>query len=262
MKKKILIGSILAAVIIVLATCTPAICATDLNNVKKVTIKTTIHKFLGKEEILTEVSEEAAAEIMENLEYYRQSLNNGDKKSIQKYESLLIDSGIFGKDHNPFSKKDSISILYEKYRSMMQSNPPSLTDENRFCFVNAQGKGNLSFAFDGFLEYLIMSGLILLIACLILPPLVPIFAPLSLILIFGGGACLFVNHLRPFRILHPHLELHLDTGDCSITGINGSQQFTAPMEAVFSGFNGLTVNFLTKNRSVFLLGFALRSEVL
>ena len=262
MNKKILFGSILAAVIIALATCTPAVCSADLNNVKKVTIETTIHKFLGKEEIVTEVSEEEAAEIMEYLEYYQQSLNNGDKKLIQKYESLLIDSGIFGKDHNPFSKNDIKSILSERYRSMIQSNPPSPTINNRFCFVNAQGKGNLTFAFDGLFDYLITSGALLLVFCILLPPLFPIFGPLSLILIFGGGACLFVNHLRPFRILHPQLELHLDTGDCSITGLNGVQQFSAPVEAVFSGFNGLTVNFLTKDRSVFLLGFALRSEVL
>jgi len=262
MKKKTLIGSILAVVIIALATCTPAVCATDLNNVKKVTVKTTIHKFFGKEEIVTEVFEEEAAEIMDKLELYRQSLIKGDKQLIKNYESLLVDSEIFGKNQNPFNKKDIISVLYERYRSIIQSNSPSTSEENRLCFVNARGKGNLMFAFDGLFNYSIASGALLLVAGIFLPPLLPIVLPISLLLIFGGAAGLFISHIRPFRVLHPYLEMNLKTGDCSINGLNGHQEFPAPIKANFSGFTGLTVNFLAENQTVFLLGFALRSEVL
>lgn len=257
MNKKILIGSILIAAIIALATFTPAVCAADLNNVKKVTIETTIHKFLGKEEIVTEVSEEDAAEIMDKLEYYRQSLIRGDKQLIKKYESLLVDSGIFGKDHNPFSKKDIISLLLERYRSMVPNNPSSLVEENRLCFVNARGKGNLTFAFDGLYEYFIASGAFIILVSLVIPFLIPI----GVMLLLGGLAGLFISHIRPFRILHPNLEMNLKTGDCSITGINGAQQYSAPVDANFTGFTGLTVNFLAENQTVFLLGFALRSKV-
>ena len=225
MKKKMLIGSILAAVIIVLATCTPTVCAADLNNVKKVTVKTTIYKFLVKEEIVTEVFEEEAAEIMEYLEYYRQSLIKGDKQLIERYESILIDSGIFGKDNNPFSKKSILSVLLKRNSLMIQSNIPSLADENRLCFVNAQGKGNLTFAFDGLFNYSITSGALLLVAGIFLPPLLPIVILPSLLLIFGGLAGLFISHIRPFRIIHPQLGMNLITGDCSINGLNGPNSF-------------------------------------
>jgi len=261
MKKKILIGSILAAVIIALATCTPAVFAKDLNNVNKVTIKTTVYKFLGKEEIITEVFEEEAEEIMDNLEYYRQSLIKGDKQLIERYESIIIDSGIFGKDHNPFSKNSILNVLLKRNSLMIQSNPSSLADENRLCFVNARGKGNLTFAFDGLFNYSITSGALLLVAGIFLPPLLPIVILPSLLLIFGGVAGLFISHIRPFRIIHPQLEMYLKTGDCSINGLDGSQKFPAPIRAVFSGFTGLTVNFPTEDQNIFLLGFALNSEV-
>lgn len=262
MKKKILIGSILTAVIISIATCTPAVCAKDLNNVNKVTIKTTIYKFLGKEEIVTEVFEEEAEEIMDNLEYYRQSMIKGDKQLIERYESILIDSGIFSKDYNLFSGKDILSVLLKRYSMIIQSNPSNLAEENSLCFVNARGKGNLTFAFDGLYNYSIASGALLLVAGVFLPPLLPIVILPSLLLIFGGLAGLFISHIRPFRIMHPHLEMYLKTGDCSINGLNGSQQFPAPIKAVFSGFTGLTVNFPAEDQTIFLLGFALNSEVL
>jgi hypothetical protein len=261
MKKKIFIGSIIAAVIIVLATCTPAVFATDLDNVKKITIKTTIYKFLGKEEIITEVFKEEAAEIMEYLEYYQQSLIKGDKQLIDKYESILINSGIFGKDHNPFDKKDILSLLCKRYPSLIQGNPSSVSDENRLCVVNARGKGNLTFAFDNFYNSMIASGVILLLLCIFIP-LAPVIGPIALILLLGGAAGLFISHIRPFRIIHPHLGMNLRTGNCSINGLNGHQQFPAPVKANFSGFTGLTVNFLAEDQNVFLLGFALRSEIL
>ncbi len=257
MKKKTLIGSILATVIIVLATCTPAVCAADLNNVKKVTVKTTIYRLLGKEEIVTEVFEEEAAEIMDKLELYRLSLIKGDKQLIEKYESLLVDSGIFGKDYNPFNKKEILSVLLERYRSMVPNNPSSLVEENRLCFVNAIGKGNLTFAFDGLFEYFIASGALIILFSIVIPFLIP----LGVILLLGGLAGLFISHIRPFRVLHPNLEMNLKTGDCSITGINGAQQYSAPVDANFTGFTGLTVNFPAENQTVFLLGFALRSIV-
>ena len=176
--------------------------------------------------------------------------------------AAFIDSGIFGEKHNPFSKKDSISVLYERYRSKTLNNPSSLADENQLCIVKAQGKGNLTFLLDNIFHYFMYSGALLLVFGVFLPPLLPIVAPVSLMLIFGGLAGLFINHLIPFRFLFPQLGMNLTTGDCSINGLNGSQHFPAPLNATFSGFNGLTVNFYTtKDPSVFLLGFALKSVV-
>ena len=263
MKKKVLIGSIFAAAIIIIVSFTPAVCAENLNSKKIVTIKTTYYQFLTKEEIINEVSEEEAEQIMDILEQYRQSLIQGDKKLIEKFESILIDKGIIGENHKTSSKKDIKSLILERYRSMTIKKSSSLVDENRLCFVNARGQGNLSYMFDEAFESLAAAGILLLLLCIILPPFMPILGLPAIFLLLSGLAGLVITHLIPFRILYPKLFMHLTDGDCSINGLNGSQQYPAPVTAIFYGFSGLTVNFFTGNpSSVFLLGFAFRSEVL
>lgn len=264
MKKNIVIGSILAAVIIVLATCTPAVCAIGVNSENKVTITTTFYQFIKKEEIVIEVSEEEAEEVMDNLEHLRQALIEGDKQLIEKYESLLIDKRIFGENNKIFSKKGMISKLRDRYRSMELNNPSILADENSLCFVNSRGKGGLGFMFDDAFYSLVMAGVILLVMCALIPPLIPILGPAMVLSLFGGIAGITIAHLIPFRILYPTLKMNLSSGDCSIIGLKGSQQYTAPVDAVFSGFNGLTVNiwkWSDVEPNVFLLGFALKSVV-
>ena len=262
MKKKILIGSILAAAIIAIASFTPAVCAEDLNSKKMVTIKTTYYNFLEKEETVTEVSEEEAEYLLDIMEEYRQSLIRGDKQLIEKFESLLVDKGIIDENYKTSSKKDIKSLILEKYRSMILKKSSSLGDENRMCFVNANGKGNLSFMFDEAFYSLVVGGFFLLLLCLLLPPLMPLLGLPAGFLLIGGLAGLVLSHLLPFRILYPTLYMQLTTGDCSITGLNGSQQYPAPVSAKFNWFTGLTVNFFTSDPNVFLLGFAFRSEVL
>jgi hypothetical protein len=260
--KKIVIISFLISVIIVLATITPAVCAENLNIEKKVTIKTTFYQFLNKKEIVTEVSKDEVEEIKENLEHLQQALIKGDKQLIEKYELYLINKGIFDKNDKIFSKKNIMSSLSKRYNSMKIENPSSLVDENRMCLVNARGKGNLTFMFDEAFESLVFAGAMLILLCALLPPLIPILAPPALLLILGGIAGYFLAHLRPFRILNPTLNMSLKTGNCSINGINGSQQYTAPLDASFYWISGITVNFYTKDPDIVLLIFALRSEVL
>lgn len=262
MKKKILIVSIFAAVIIAVASFTPAVCAEDLEITKMVTIKTTYYKFFEKEEIIKEVTEEESEQIMDILEQYRQSLIKGDKQLIEKSESLLVDKGIILEKHKTINKKDIVNKILEKYKSNIPKKSPSLVDENRMCTVNARGKGNLSYMFDDAFDSLAAAGLILLLLCAILPPLAPLIGLPALFLLFSGLAGLFLTHLVPFRILYPKLYMTLNSGDCSINGLNGSQQFPAPVTAIFSWFSGLTVNFYSNDPDVFLLGFAFRSEVL
>ena len=74
MKNKMYFWAIIIASIIALSTFTPIVSAENLNEIKKVTIKTTIHKFFRQEKIVTEVLEEEAVMIMENLEQYQESL--------------------------------------------------------------------------------------------------------------------------------------------------------------------------------------------
>jgi len=262
MKKKIVIINILAAAIIVLATITPVVYAENLNIEKKVNIITTIYQFLDKKEIATEVSEEESQEIKEDLENLQQAFIEQNKQLIEKYESILFDKGIFGENYKIFSKKSIMSALYEKYPSIKSNSPSSLVNENKMCFVNAKGKGNLTFMFDEAFISMVAGAVALLLLCVFLPPLFAILGLPIFILLFGGLGGYILAHLRPFRILNPTLEMHLKTGDCSINGLNGSQQFLAPLDANFYWFTGITVNFYTNDPDVFLLIFALKSEVL
>jgi hypothetical protein len=263
MKKKIVFGSILTAAIIILATCIPAVCSLDLKNEEKVTITTTFYQFFKKEEIVMEVSEEEAEEIKDDLEHLQQAFIEGDEQLIEKYELNLIDKGIFSEKQKMFSKKSILNILHNKYRSM-ESDNPSLADENRLCFVNARGKGLLGFMFDEAFNSLLVVGALMLILCAVLPPLFPILGLPGLVLLLMGSVGIVFSHIIPFRILYPKLKMELTAGDCSITGLNGSQQYTAPVYAEFSGFNGITVNFWKSaggESDLFLLGFALNSVV-
>jgi len=264
-KKNKVIGNILASIIIVLATFTPIVCAGELSSEKKVTIITTKYQFFDKKEIITEVSEEEAEDIMDDLENLGQALIDGNNQLIKKYESSLIDKGIFDENHKIFSKKGIISVLRERYFSKRSNNPSSLADENSLCFVNARGTGNLSFMFDSAFENFLAAAVVLVFLCAFFPPLIALFGLPILLLIFVGIFGLTITHLIPFRVLYPTLKMRLNSGDCSIKGINGTQQYTAPLEAVFSGFSGLTVNFQKwsdEDNNVYLLGFSLKSVVI
>ena len=262
MKKKFLIGSIIAAAIILLATFTPAIVAKDIETEKMVTIKTTYYKFLHKEEIINEVTEEEAQQIMEILEEYRQSITKEDKKSIEKFESILIDKGIISEDYISINKKDIKFEIFEKFISMKLKNSPTPSADNRMCTVTARGKGNLSYMFEDAFDSFLAGAVVLLLLCAIFPPLAVALGLPALLLLFSGFAGLIITHLIPLRILYPKINMDLKTGDLSINGLNGSQEFPAPVTADFYWFSGLTINLFTPNPDLFLMGFAFRSEVL
>jgi len=199
---------------------------------------------------------------MKIFEEYRQSLINEDEKSIEKYESILIDRGIIGENHKIIKNKDIKNRILERFISMELKNPTKSRSDNRMCTVNARGKGNLTYLFDEAFESLAAGGILLLLLIILLPPLAPILGLPALFLLFSGLAGLVITHLIPFRILYSKLYMELNSGDLSINGLNGSQNFTAPVTANFHWYTGLTVNFYTSNPNVFLLGFAFRSEIL
>ena len=144
-------------------------------------------------------------------------------------------------------------------RLAKSSNP---SDENRMYSVNARGKAYLLYMRDEAFDSLAAGGILLLLLCLILPLLAPILGLPALFLLFSGSGGLVLTHLIPFRILYPKLNLDLTEGDLTINGLNGSQQYPAPVTANFYWFTGLTVNFFKgEPNNLFLLGFAFRSEV-
>lgn len=264
---KLLIVSIGVAVLVVLASFTSAVSTMYLCDKNKVTITTTLYRFISKEEIVTEITEEEAAEIMAYLEHLHVALIEGDEHSIAKYESLLNEKGILGENHAIFSKKDILGILPEKFRSIMPRTYTSMSKDivNKLCFVNAVGDGNIMFLAEGILEYLMSFGAALILAGII----IPIFAfllPLSLLLFYGSYFSFkivhFLSHLVLFRLFHAKLRINLVDGNCSISDQDGFQNFIAPLEAILRGYCGITINLpISEKPYLFLAGFTLKSEI-
>lgn len=243
MKKKILIGSVLVAVLIVLASFTSAVSAVDLSDQNKVTITTTLYQFIDKKEILTEVTEEEAAEIMIYLENLHVALVEDDEDSIVKYESILSEKGILGENHEIFSKKSIMDLLPERFRSIIPNTYTSMSEniEKSFNIVRAEGHGRLMFLTEGIGEYFMFAGAILLLVSILLIPLMP----MALLLLFGG---LFIHaigyllgHLIPFRIRHPWLHMDLVDGNLTVN----ATEYSAPLNATFTPFGGIAINFPT-----------------
>ncbi len=263
MKKKIVIKSFFVSAIILLVSIAPVVCAENLNIEKNVKIITTVYKFLDKEEIVREVSEKEAQEIREDLEHLQQAFIEQNKQLIEKYESILFDKGIFGENHKIFSKNSIMNILNERYLLMKSRYSSNLSDENGICFVNARGKGSLQFMLDEVSQQLFNGGILLLLLLAFAQVLSPILIIPMIILLLGGLGGIVLAHLLPFRLLCPKLVMYLDTGNCTLKGLNGSQQYTAPIDLRFYWFNGITINFLTnlsKPLDLFLLGFAFKSD--
>ncbi|UCF11666.1 MAG: hypothetical protein JSW06_06350 [Thermoplasmatales archaeon] len=243
MKKKIFIGSVLITVLIVLASFTSAVSAVDLSDQNKVTITTTLYQFIDKKEILTEVTEEEASDIMIYLEKLHVALVEEDENSIVKYENILSEKGIFGENHEIFSKKSIFGLLPERFRSIIPNTYISISKnfEKPFSTLHAEGQGRLMFLTEGIGQYFMFAGAIMLLVSLILVPLIPI----ALLLLFGG---LFIHaigyllgHLIPVRIRHPWLHMDLVDGNLTVN----ATEYSVPLNATFTPFGGIAINFPT-----------------
>ena len=226
------------------------------------TITTTIYRFIYKEEISTEVTEEEAAEIRDYLENLHIALVEGDKNSIVKYESILGEKGILGKHNEIFSKKGVMGIP-ERFNSIISSTSTSKDIENTFCIVNAEGHGNLTFFSEAVLEYFMAVGVVMLLVGLILLPLLPF----ALILLLGSALAMpvarLISHLVPFRVFNSWIGMNLVDGSCSIQGGNGTQDLTAPLNVILRGFAGITINFpIGENPYLFVSGFSLETKTI
>ena len=118
------------------------------------------------------------------------------------------------------------------------------------CTINARGRGNLTYLFDEAFGSLAAAGILLLLLCAILPPVTVLLGLPALFLLFSGLAGLILTHLIPFRILYSKLHMQLNSGDLSINGLDGLQEFTAPVTANFYWYTGLTVNLYTTDRTL------------
>ena len=239
MKKKIIcISAIIAGILIVLGSITPAVCSKDL---QPVTIQ--VNRYYGKNfsTINTDVSVEEAEEIKQILINLNAAIENNDEAAISQYEKILNDKGIFGKEPQEFFSQKTFSEKmdlnkYLKYQK--QSADDNIS--NTLCFYNAIGTGGIFFMlalkFVEAMETILENVSSFIEAFILLLVLIPFFVIIYLL-----------THLIPFRILMPYGTVVLKNGSMSTLGLQGFKRVVVGDEYYqvnVSWFTGITLNFI------------------
>lgn len=264
MNKKIVIVSLLMALLVSLTSITPALATknTNLITLKNDLVTIEVNRYLGKtpEQIHTTVTSAEAEQIKQDLIALYDAQQKNDHEAISKYEALLNEKGIFGNIYQKFYSNDNGMALIEKTK--LPRFPSSLAGENisnRFCYFNAIGEGLILWwlglqVWEGIVK--IITNQSSIIAALIL---LLIFLPLLVL-------TMLITNLIPFRILAPTGAMSLKNGTISCLGLNGFQRVKVGAEAYgvnLSWFTGITINIPPiNNRTAFLFvsGIALKAE--
>ena len=262
MDNKIISLSILSAVVILLAGCTPALASQQKNpfsvSTELVTIE--VNQFLGRktDQIRTTVTASEAEQIRSYLTELYKAQQRNDRAAIATYEALLIEKGIFGEDsQNVSSNLNRISNLENLF-----SGPLPLVDENisnKLCFFNAIGEGGMLWWLGlAFIQQLVNG---------IKNVTNPIGAVILLIILLPFILMtMLLTDLIPFRIFSPTGLIALNNGTVSARGANGAQRVTVGNQTYgvnLSGFTGITINIppINNHKSfLFVSGFALKAE--
>jgi len=264
MNKKIVIISLLLAILVSLTSITPALASknTNLITLKNDLVNIEVNRYLGKtpEQIRTTVTAAEAEQIKQYLMALYDAQQRDDHEAISKYEALLNEKGIFGEINQKFYSNNDGMTLIEKTK--LPRFPSSLAGENisnRLCYFNAIGEGLVFWWLAlSFLQAIVnalknvtnpIAAFILLLALL----------PLAIVM-------MLLTNLIPFRILAPTGAMSLRNGTISCLGLNGFQRVKVGAEGYgvnLSWFTGITINIPPiNNRTAFLFisGFALKAE--
>ncbi len=264
MNKKIVLISLLAAVLVVATGFTPALASSQntLLSIKHDLVTIEVNHHLGRQtkQIRTTVAVSEAEEIRQYLSKLYDAQERNDYQAILKYELLLNEKGIFGDSYQKISPNIPGVFMLEK--TTLPFYPTGLADENisnTFCYFNAIGEGLVAW----WLAVQILEGIItmiknassLIVALIILLTFLPFFVL----------TMLFTN-LIPFRILAPKGVLSLVNGTIFALGLQGFQRVEVGAESYavnLSGFTGITINIppINDRKSfLFVSGFALKAE--
>lgn len=264
MNKKIVSLSILAAAIILLTGVIPAL-ASPKNNLlamKNDLVTIEVNHYLGRQpkQICTTVTTGEAEEIRQYLIELYNAQESNDHQTIAKYEALLNEKGILGKDYKYFSSETNGMTLLGKtnlpryFTSMAGENI-----SNSICYFNAIGEGLV-------LWWLALSFWLSMVNAL--KNASNPFAAFILLLVLLPLAIvvMLLTNLIPFRILAPTGALALKNGTISAFGLNGFQRVKVGAEGYgvnLSGFTGLTISIPPINNHkafLFVSGIALKAE--
>lgn len=264
MNKKIILISLLAAVLVVATGFTPALASPQHNllSIKNDLVTIEVNHHLGRQtkQIKTMVTVPEAEEIRQYLCKLYDAQERNDYQAVLRYESLLNEKGIFGEHYQKISPNPLCLSLLEQTTLPYQF--PGLADENisnSFCYFHARGEGLVAW----WLALEILEGIVnmvkntssVIVALIILLIFLPFFVL----------TMLFTN-LIPFRILSPKGLLSLNNGTISALGTEGFQRVTVGAESYavnLSGFTGITINIppINDRKSfLFVSGFALKAE--
>jgi hypothetical protein len=197
---------------------------------KRVTIETQFYQHHTMTEIVTEISENEAAELKQCLTNLHEALMRGDHDEIEKFESILRETGILG--------ESSVSSVpwFQGSCGVLDENI-----SNRFCYVHAVGEGLMIFTLGVFTTVLALLGIV--------------FPEIFYSIMFN------VTHLRPFRILLPLGIMIFQNGSISTRGLSGHRSLTVGNESipvVLVGFSGITINMIWgENPLLFVSGFSM-----
>jgi len=264
MNKKIVIISLLLAILVSLTSITPALASknTNLITLKNDLVTIEVNRYLGKtpEQIRTTVTAAEAEQIKQYLMALYDAQQRDDHEAISKYEALLNEKGLFGESNQKFYSNNDGMTLIEKIKLLRF--PSSLASENisnRLCYFNAIGEGVMLWWLGlAFVEAIVkavenvsnpIGAIILLI--ILLPLLV---------------LTMLLTDLIPFRIFAPTGAISLKNGTISCLGLNGFQRVKVGVEGYgvnLSGFTGITINIppINNHKSfLFVSGIALKAE--
>lgn len=264
MNKKIISLSLLTAVVILLAGCTPALASPENNllAMKNDLVTIEVNHYLGRQpqQIHTTVTVGEAEQIRLYLTELYNAQERNDRAAILTYESLLNEKGIFGEQYHSISSNINGITLLEKTK--FSHYVPHLAGENisnNLCYFNAIGEGAMLWWIGlAFVQELVdainnvSNPIGAVILYIILLPLIVL--------------TILLTDLIPFRIFSPSGAISLRNGTISATGANGRQKVTVGEEGYgvnLSGFTGITINIPpinTHKSFLFVSGFALKAE--
>jgi hypothetical protein len=264
MKKKLIVLSVLLALLLVFTGFSPALASTNNKSleIKNNLVPIEVNYLLGRhhKQTRTFVSESEAEEIRQYLIELRTALEQNDQQAIKQYEILLKEKGIIiDAAQASFPHTLGVTLLQKRAQPTIFTSQTGDNISNNLCYFNAIGEGLVAW----WLAIQVWEGIVNMI-----DNQSSVIAALILLLVFLPFFVLtmVITNLIPFRILAPAGVLSVKNGTVSAIGINGAQKVTVGPEGYgvnLSGFTGITINIAPmNNRSSFLFvsGIALKAE--
>ena len=261
MKKRILLFSLGAVILLILGGLSSSVVSTNLKNIESTeTITVEVNKYFGRKSspILTDLSLKEADELKEILINLQIAIDENDEQAINHYETILNEKGLFGKSNQKFYSNNEVNEMMKKsglnnfYKYFDSINGDNIS--NSMCYFHATGEGLMLFTIGVKIAEAILaiinnqSNFIAQIVLLI--ALLPF---LALTVLF--------THLIPFRILMPSGVINMNTGKISSLGLEGYKSLQVNNESVnvnLSWFTGITINIpFSDNPFLFVSGLAL-----